>query len=140
MEVLLPPVQMNTLRELARSPRALDRSMAPAAQALVDLGFARLENGVTGPTRCEITPAGRRLLATAKAPTRPTGTQRLPRTTVASMQREGWRVFSSCDRCGAILAVDLDLTAWRFGGRTRIAEREDHCLAKGCEGRLAYFR
>lgn len=140
MDVRLTPIQMNTLRELARAPRALDRSIASADQTLVDLGLARIEVSVSGPVRFEITPAGRHLLATTKAPARPSAMQRLPRTTVASMQSSNWRVFSSCDRCDVIAEVNLDVMAWRFGARTRLAERRDRCLAPGCGGPITYFR
>jgi hypothetical protein len=39
--------------------------------------------------------------------------------TVADMQRECWDVVSKCNTCGLIMAVDLDLVAWRSGAKTR---------------------
>ena len=139
MDEHLTPAQLIALRELARRPRALDWSTDSTAEQLVNHGLARIERGATGAVRVEITPAGRHLLATWKATAQVSAGRRVPRMTVAAMQRAGWAVHTGCERCGVIAAVDLDLMAWRFGARTKLTEREDRCLVEGCGGRLDYF-
>lgn len=54
--------------------------------------------------------------------------------TVADMQRERWDVISKCATCGLMMAVDLDLVAWRSGAKTVLWNRKARCRRIGCQG------
>lgn len=132
--------QLAVLKSLARAPRSAASSEVGQLQKLIDLGLAYSEKVAGRALLYAITPAGRRAIASSRGPPRPLVRRDLPDITVSAMQEAGWRVYSVCDDCGASASVDLDLIAWRYGGRTRLTGRRTRCLLPGCGGMLAYLR
>ena len=53
---------------------------------------------------------------------------------VADMQAKGWDVVTRCQACGLMMAVDLDLIAWRSGAKTSLWNRKARCRRIGCQG------
>ena len=135
-----PDGQLKLLKRLARGPRSATGVDLALLRQLVDLGLARFEEAVGRPTLYAITPEGRHAVASAPPQPGRRGLRTLPNFTVAAMQEAGWRVYSLCSDCGATAWVDLDLAAWRYGARAKLAERDDRCLASGCGGQLSYHR
>lgn len=135
-----PDEQLIALKSLARGPRSATGVDLDCLRRLVDLGLARFEEVVGAPILYAITPAGRRAIASRPAQPRRRAPRTLSHLTVAAMQEAGWRVYSLCGECGAAGWVDLDLAAWRYGARTKLAERNDRCLAPGCGGQISYHR
>ena len=132
--------QLLALKSLARAPRPATGVEADCLRELVDLGLARFEEVAGHTALYAITPAGRRTIASSPALPRARARRLAPNATIAAVQDAGGRVYSHCSDCGATAWVDLDLAGWRYGARTKLAEREDHCLAPGCGGQITYHR
>lgn len=149
--IRLTLAQRDALKQLARRPVDWRRAETTECQQLIDRGLARLERSAGGALAYEITPAGRRALASSAAAFRvrkrraaepwPEDEQGPHRAelTIAQMQLAGWVALSRCANCGVTVPVNLDLLAWRFGGKVLLSERRDRCSNGGCHGRLQYL-
>jgi len=59
--------------------------------------------------------------------------------TVADMQRKGWDVISSCQKCGLAMATDLVVIARLSGPATSLWNRSSPCRRIGCTGAVVFL-
>jgi hypothetical protein len=59
--------------------------------------------------------------------------------TVADMQREGWEVIASCQKCGLAMVADLALIARETGPETSLWNRTSVCRLIGCGGVVVFM-
>lgn len=59
--------------------------------------------------------------------------------TVADMQRKGWEVITSCQKCGLAMVADLALIAREIGPETSLWNRSAPCRRIGCGGVVVFM-
>jgi hypothetical protein len=141
------------LLKLARGPTQRGFADTALAHDLVALGLARIDSCGAKALYFEITPVGRQAISlsgASQAPIREAPRRRHPPLeadlsehraaveTVAKMQTARWSVATCCLTCNSLTPIDLDLLAWRRGGRTVLWDRATRCLRPGCGGDAPY--